>query len=53
MEFASLAAWHQFYASERYGELMFDLRAVDCAPITVQVWEASPLLPAPVRPAAG
>jgi uncharacterized protein (DUF1330 family) len=53
MEFVSLAAWHQFYTSERYGELMFDLRAVGCAQIAVQVWDASPLLPAPVRPSAG
>ena len=26
IEFDHLAAWHQFHASERYGELMFDLR---------------------------
>ena len=41
------------HGSERYGELLFDLRAVGCSPITVQVWDTSPLLPAPVRPAAG
>ena len=53
IEFASLAAWHEFSTSERYGELMFALRAVGCSPLTVQVWDTSPLLPVPVRPAAG
>ena len=50
VEFATLDAWHRFLASERYGELMFELRAVGCTHITVQVWETSPLLPEPVKP---
>jgi hypothetical protein len=53
IELDSLAAWHQFLTSERYGELMFDLRAVGCTHIAVQVWDTSPLLPEPVRPSAG
>jgi heme-degrading monooxygenase HmoA len=53
IEFDSLAAWQEFLTSERYGELMFDLRAVGCTHMTVQVWDTSPLLPQPVRPSAG
>ena len=30
----------RFLASERYGEIMFELRAVGCSHIAVQVWEA-------------
>jgi hypothetical protein len=50
VEFETLDAWHRFLASGRYGELMFELRAVGCTHIAVQVWETSPLLPAPVTP---
>jgi hypothetical protein len=50
VEFATLDAWHRFLASERYGDIMFELRAVGCTNMAVQVWEASPLLPEPVKP---
>jgi hypothetical protein len=50
VEFATLDAWHRFLASERYGDLMFELRAVGCTNMAVQVWEGSPLLPEPVTP---
>jgi heme-degrading monooxygenase HmoA len=50
VEFETLDAWQRFLASERYGEIMFELRAVGCSHIAMQVWEASPLLPEPVTP---
>jgi heme-degrading monooxygenase HmoA len=50
VEFATLDAWQRFLASERYGEFMFELRAVGCTHIAVQVWETSPLLPEPAKP---
>jgi hypothetical protein len=53
VEFDSLASWHAFLASESYGGLMFDLRAVGCTHLAVQVWDASPLVPEPVTPPSG
>jgi hypothetical protein len=53
MEFDSLAAWQRFLASERSGELMFELRALGCTNMALHVWDASPLVPDPVLPPGG
>jgi hypothetical protein len=53
MEFDSLASWQRFLASERYGELMFELRTLGCTNRALHVWDASPLVPDPVLPPGG
>jgi hypothetical protein len=50
LEFTSLTAWQAYLASESYAELMFDLRAVGCTHLAIQVWDASQLVPEPVTP---
>jgi hypothetical protein len=53
LEFDSLASCQRFLASERYGELVFELRALGCTNMVLHVWDASPLVPEPVTPAGG
>lgn len=53
LEFDSLASSQHFLASERYGELMFELRALGCTNMALHVWDASPLVPEPVAPPGG
>jgi hypothetical protein len=53
VEFDSLASWQAFLASQSYGGLMFDLRAVGCTHLAVQFWDTSPLVPEPVTPPSG
>jgi hypothetical protein len=53
VEFDSLRSWQVYLVSESYAGLMFELRAVGCSHIAVQVWEPSPLVPEPVTPASG
>ena len=53
LEYDSLTAWEAYLASESYGELMFDLRAVGCTHLAVHVWDTSPLVPEPVTPSRG
>jgi hypothetical protein len=53
IEFDCLASWQVYLASESYGELMFDLRAVGCTNIAFQIWDASPLVPESVAPSSG
>jgi hypothetical protein len=52
IEFDRLASWQTYLASESYGGLMFDLRAVGCTNIALQVWDASPLLPEHMTPSS-
>lgn len=52
LEFDSLTSWQAYLASESYAGLMFDLRAVGCTRLAVQVWDASPLVPELVTPSS-
>ena len=48
-----LATQADALASERYGELMFELRTLGCTNMALHVWDASPLVPDPVLPPGG
>ncbi len=49
-EFDSMASWLAFIQSEDYATILADLRSLGCSHITAQVWDASPVVPEPLRP---
>lgn len=49
-EWDSLGSWVQYVQSEAYATLMSDMRAVGCTNISAQVWDASPVVPEPLKP---
>jgi hypothetical protein len=53
LECDSLVSCQRFLASERYGELVFELRALGCTNLALHVWDASPLVPEPVTSPGG
>ncbi len=52
-EFDSMASWLAFIQSEAYAGIVADMRAVGCTNITAEVWDASPLVPQPLKPPSG
>jgi quinol monooxygenase YgiN len=49
-EFDSMASWLTFLQSEKYTDIVNDLRNLGCANITAEVLETSPLVPEPLKP---
>ncbi|GIU99006.1 MAG: hypothetical protein KatS3mg014_0622 [Actinomycetota bacterium] len=47
----SLAAALRFPGTEDFARVMEDMRAAGCTNVTMQLWDVSPLVPEPLRPA--
>jgi len=50
IEFDSLASWQAWMQSEDYSAFLTDLRSAGATNISVQIWEASPVVPEPLKP---
>jgi len=53
VEFDSLESWLKFIRSEDYASIADSLRAVGCTNLSAEVWDASPVIPEPLRPSSG
>lgn len=51
IEFDRMDALMQFVASEDYSMIMDGLRATGATNISVEIWDTSPVVPEPLRPA--
>ena len=51
MEFDRMDSLMQFLASDEYSMIMGDLRATGVTNISAEIWDASPVVPEPLRPA--
>ncbi len=49
-EFDSMNSLMQYLASDDYSRIMSELRATGVTNISVEIWDASPIVPEPLRP---
>lgn len=49
-EYDTLASCQNWLQSADYAGLIAEMRSIGCTNFSVQVWDASPLLPKPLRP---
>jgi heme-degrading monooxygenase HmoA len=52
-EFDSMASWLKYVESEDYASFVADMKAVGCTNLSVEVWDASPVVPEPLKPPSG
>ena len=52
-EFDSMASWLAFIQSQAYADIVAGLESVGCTNFFAEVWDASPLVPEPLKPPSG
>jgi heme-degrading monooxygenase HmoA len=49
-EWDSLSSWLGWVESDDYATITEEMKGVGCANISVEVWDASPIIPEPLKP---
>ena len=52
-EWDSMASWLKFTQSDDYAFIVADIRAKGCTNLAAEVWDASPVVPEPLKPPSG
>jgi len=53
IEFDTLTSWLNYVESEDYASTIADMKAVGCTNQSAEVWDASPIVPEPLKPPSG
>ena len=50
LEFDKMESWLKFIESKDYAEIISGLRSMGCTNLSAEVWDASPIIPEPLKP---